>query len=358
MIKDKLKVAQIGVGGFGWTRRSLLRQSGLFDLAAVYDHNEETLGRAASEENATAAGSYEELLAFPGIEAVVISTGAKFHAGQIIAAAERGLHVFVEKPLCSTVDEVREILRVQEISGVTIGVGHVDHATDAISRTIRAVIDSGDLGTVTAIEKTTAHSGGHQIKPGDWRGDPEKNPGGMLFQCGVHALHELMFYFGPVAEVSAMMRYDVLPTRTADAATCLLRFSSGMIGTLNAYHTTPYRHTLSIFGSQANLYRDDRYFDEGTRLHTQRMNLTNSKEDLVALPVSGEDDPCGNLRNFYKAVREGGPASPSLRDGAQAVLAVFAAEESAKTGRSVKIGDVLSGTVGKPVSPSNCRSPI
>lgn len=352
MKTDKLKVAQIGVGGFGWVRRNYLRQTGLFDLVAVYDHNKEALAQAASEENAIAVGSYEELLGFPGIEGVVISTGAKFHAQQIIAAAERGLHVFVEKPLCSTADEVRDIFRVQETSGVTIGVGHMDHASDAISRTIKSVIDSGELGAVTAIEKTTAHSGGHLIKPGDWRGDPDKNPGGMLFQCGVHAIHELMFYFGPITGVSAMMRYDVLSTKTADAASCLLRFSSGLIGTLSAYHTTPYRHTLSIFGSHASLYRDDRHFDEGTRLLSQRMNLTNSKEDLVALPVKGEDDPCGNLRNFHKAVREGGPASPSLWDGAQAVLTVFAAEESARTGRTVKLEDVLTGPLGQPVSMS------
>jgi len=44
------------------------------------------------------------------------------------------------------------------------------------------------------------------------------NPGGMLFQCGVHALHELMFYFGPIRRVMALMRYDIHTTATADVA--------------------------------------------------------------------------------------------------------------------------------------------
>ncbi len=95
------------------------------------------------------------------------------------------------------------------------------------------MLEDGTFGTVVTFEEVTAHSGGLEIKPGDWRGDPEKNPGGMLFQCGVHALHALHFYFGPVARVTAMMRHDAHPqTATADVAHCILQFSSGLIGTL------------------------------------------------------------------------------------------------------------------------------
>ena len=86
-----------------------MRKTGLFRIVRAYDLNADALAAARQQDGAEPAASYEELLATPGIEAVVISTGAKFHAEQMLAAMERGLHVFVEKPLCATAAEVEAL---------------------------------------------------------------------------------------------------------------------------------------------------------------------------------------------------------------------------------------------------------
>jgi len=328
----------IGVGGFGGTRRREMRQTGLFRIAACYDHNPENAQLCRKEDGAEIVDSYERLLDTPGIEAVVISTGAKFHAEQVIAAARRGLHVFVEKPLCSTPREVTDLMRVWKETGVVIGVGHADHSALAHSRAIKRLLDDGTIGQPASFEATTAHSGGRVIKPGDWRGDPEKNPGGMLFQCGVHLLHELMFYFGPVSRVYARMRYDLHTTQTADVANCVITFASGLTGSLNAYHVTPYRHTVSIFGMKSNVYANS-HAPEGQRLTMQSVPpaFDGSVEPVVPVPLDAEA-PHGNLRSFHKAVREGnGLPYPSILDGARAVGVVFAAEESAKLDKPVDV---------------------
>jgi len=325
------------VGGFGSHRRLLMRKSGLFDLVAAYDLNADTLKKCQAEDGARPVASYEELLAVKGLEAIVISTGGKFHTEQMLKAMIRGLHVFVEKPLCSTHGEVEQLLAAQKKTGVVVGVGHNDHSSDAIAVTIKRMIESGELGTVATFEKTPAHSGGLQIKPGDWRGDPEKNPGGMLFQCGVHAIHELLFYFGTITEVSCMMRYDVHTTQTADVAICHLKFASGLIGTLNAYHVTPYRHALNIFGTKTNLYREELFHDEGTKLWRQDTKLDGKKEPKETVAIQGETDQCGNLRSFHRAIRQGGVPYPSLIDGVRAVEVIFAAETSAKTREPIRV---------------------
>jgi len=334
---DRVRVALVGTANFGAYRRKRMRESGLFDLVAAYDWNPGALAACQREEGALSVGSYRELLEVPGIEAVVISTGARYHAEQAVQAMERGLHVFVEKPLCTSYEEVRLLLETERRTGCKVSVGHFDHDCDPMSRAIKRLIDEGELGTITAFEKTTAHSGGLRITAGDWRGDPQRNPGGMLFQCGVHGLHELMFYFGPVAAVSAMMRYDVHVTRTADSALCLLHFASGVTGTLNAYHVTPYRHTLSLYGTRANLYYNNRYFEEGISLMMQKRSDSNGFEPLEPVSWSGPSATWSNLENFYHAIRHGGECSPSLRDGALAVQVVFAAERSAATGRTVAV---------------------
>lgn len=235
-------------------------------------------------------------------------------------------------------------ITVQRKTGVVIGLGHNDHSHDAMSLGIKQMIDVGELGTVATFEQTTAHNGGLQIKPGDWRGNPARNPGGMLFQCGVHAVHELMFYFGPIVEVSAMMRDDVHTTQTADVALCHLKFASGLIGTLNAYHVTPYRHTFSILGTKANLYRDERFFDEGTTLQIQRTGEPGAKEAKEPVAIDKAlTDVCSGMRSFYNAVRQGGACYPALIDGARAVAVVFAAEESARCGRPVAVTEFGEG---------------
>ena len=332
-----LKVVQVGVGNFGAFRRERIRETGLFEIIAAYDVNPDALARCELEDGAKPVASFEALLEVPGAEAMIICTGAKFHAEQAIKAMDRGLHVFVEKPLCATKEEAAAILDTQKKMDRIVAVGHTDHKNSAVSKTMKYLIDSGELGLVVSFEATTAHGGGWGIKLGDWRGDPEKNPGGMLFQCGVHILHELMFYFGPITEVFSTMRYDLHSTRTADVALCHLKFTSGLIGSLNAYHVTPYRHTFSIFGTKASLYRDERYFDEGTQLQLQRRDAVGGKEVRQTVAVCGEDDACESLRSFYRAVREGGEPYPSLRDGMRAVEVVFAAEESVLIKRPVRI---------------------
>ncbi len=331
-----MNVAMVGVGGFGAYRRARMRETGLFRIVAAYDINKAALEQCREEDGAAPASCYEELLETPNVEAIFISTGAKFHAAQAIAAMKRGLHVFVEKPLCATPQEMKQLLSLQKKTGVVVGCGHHDHAHDAASVTIKRMIEKGAFGKIATFEKTTAHSGGLRIKPGDWRGDPRKNPGGMLFQCGVHGIHELMFYFGPICAVECMMRYDVHTTLTADVAHCILEFSSGLVGVLSAYHVTPYRHTFNIYGTKLNLYVDARYFDEGTRYLIQPCR-DNKKEEQKALRISGKTDICGNIRSFYNAVRAGHEPYPSLKDGARAVAVVFAAEESAKTGRKTRV---------------------
>lgn len=334
---QQLKIGLVGVRAYAAYRRSCLRSTGLFDFVAACNRTPEPLAALQEKEGIKGVSSYEALLREPGLEAVIICSGALYHADQARQALKKGLHVFVEKPLCSTPEELHELLALQKKTGLVVGVGHEDHRHSAESATIKSMIDDGRLGKICAVETTTAHSGGFLIQPGDWRGDAEKNPGGMLFQCGVHGLHELMFYFGPIVEVVSMMRYDVHTTATADAAICILKFASGLIGSLHAYHVTPYRHTLNIFGTRANIYRNHRYHKEGTLLHVQETKVDGKEEPVAPLPVTGKTDSAENVRSFYRAIREGGQPYPSIFDGARAVAVVFAAEESAKTGRPVKV---------------------
>ena len=132
------------------------------------------------------------------------------------------------------------------------------------------------------------------------------------------------------------MRYDVHTTLTADVAHCLLEFESGLIGTLSAYHVTPYRHAMNIFGTKMNLYIDEHAYGDPSYYAVQYRKC-GLAEPHQPIKFEGKGDACGNLRSFFNAVRHGGECYPSMKDGARAVAVVFAAEESTKTGRTVAV---------------------
>lgn len=336
-VPDPIKAVMVGVGNFGAFRRKTMRQTGLFDIIAVNDWNRSTSEKAALEEDSSICETYEELLEFECAEAVIISSGGRFHADQMITAIEKGLHVFVEKPLCSTAEDLVKIVEDCRDSEQVIVVGHkaLQHENGAL--TLQNLIRSGDLGETIAFHKTSCHSGGFCIQPGDWRGIPGHNPGGNLYQCGVHGIHETMHHFGPIKRVHSTMRYDLHTTETSDATICTLEFENGVIGTLHAHHLSAYHHTFHVYGTRMNYYRDDRFGDEGSHITLQKRSDTGSYEPREITLMENGQEELGALINFYAAIRNGTPASPSLMDGARAVGVVFAAAESAKTGEWVDL---------------------
>ncbi len=336
---NKLVVGMIGVGGFGGHRRQQMRASGNFQLIAVCDQNAGTLAAVAAEEQAAPYVDFEAMLCHPGLEAVVISTGADTHARFAIAAMRKGLHVFVEKPLCCSVEEVASLRQVARETGKIVGVGHKHCASEPLLLLAKQYMDEGRLGTVVAFEDNSSHSGGLVIKPGDWRGLADRNPGGMLFQCGVHELNSLAFLFGPAQSVQAMMRYDANPnTETADAANVLLRYASGLIGTLNCYHVTAYIHELRIFGTKGNLYFNT--FNHLGWFQPRKQNEVEERESLVIPPAAATHE-YGNLQSWFEGIRQGTPVSPGLEDGINAVVPVFAAERAQREKREIEIEHFL-----------------
>lgn len=331
-------VGMIGVSNFGGYRRNVMRETGLFKLAAAFDRNQSALEQVCQREGAKVCQSLDELLAVPGLEGLVVSTGVDSHAEFSIRGMQAGLHVFVEKPVCSSAEEVARMRDVAKQTRRLVAAGHTHNGVDPVNLLISDYAANGMLGTVASYEDNSSHSGGLEIKPGDWRGIRERNPGGMLLQCGVHALHRINFLFGPIREVAAMMRYDANPnTQTADVANVLIRHESGMLGTLNCYHVTAYFHELRVFGTAGNLYIDTHA--RKAQYQARKRGEVEPRVD-VALPPTPEGHAGAGMVSWFEAIRNNGELTPSLDEGAAALLPVLAAEISDKERRAVAISEV------------------
>ena len=332
-------VGMIGVNNFGAHRRGIMRSTGLFKIAAAFDRNTASLGEVCKQEGgAKACQSVEEVLATPGLEGLVVSTGVDTHTEFSVRGMQAGLHIYVEKPLCSRVEEVVQLRDAAKQTRRVVAVGHSDNASNPVNQLVKEYMSNGALGTVACYEENSSHSGGLEIKPGDWRGIRNRNPGGMLLQCGVHSLHGLNYLFGPVREVSAMLRYDANHnTETADVGNVLIRHESGMVGTLNCYHVTAYIHELRVMGSAGNLYIDT-HAKKAWYQARKRGEVEPRVE--VAVPAAAPGYNAAGMVSWFEAVRGQGACTPSLEEGISALLPVLAAEIADTQRRTVALNEV------------------
>lgn len=156
---DPIGLAQVGVGYWG---KNLLRNFSRLPAArvlATYDHRQQALDNIARDYNHLfRARSYEDMLARPGVEAVVIATDTPNHYDLAKQALSAGKHVFVEKPMTQTVAEAEELVDLADKSGLHLMVGHLLLYHPAY-RYVQQAIAGGQLGEVYYLYAIRANLG-------------------------------------------------------------------------------------------------------------------------------------------------------------------------------------------------------
>jgi predicted dehydrogenase len=168
----------LGVGWIGMDRLDAIAASGVATVAAIAD-----------PAVAGALGSYEALLG-EELDAVVIATPSAQHAEQTIAALERGLPVFVQKPVGRDAVEVRSVVDAAREADVLLGVDLAYRHTEAF-RVAREIIP--ELGDIFAAE-LTFHNAYGPDKP--WFRDPALSGGGCVIDLGIHLVDLAVWTLG------------------------------------------------------------------------------------------------------------------------------------------------------------------
>jgi len=271
-----------------------------------------------------AFGSYEAAAADPRVDALVVCTPHHLHEAHARLAVERGKAVLLEKPLARTLSEADAILAAADSAGVVMMVGENVHFAPCFVA-VRGYVREGAIG---AIRQIVVSARGYR-KPSGWRNRRAEMGGGLLIDGGIHYLHLLRDWGGPVDEVVAVSPPNTFPeSEGEDTAFLLLRFRSGAVATLmNSVAAPGLRRSqwAWLTGTEGSLAVDHRgralwlRGQRGTRLRA----FVRDRRGLVA-----------QLAEFVAAVREG--RAPALRpESARADLAlVLAAYRSLETGRA------------------------
>ena len=126
----KLKIGIVGVGHFGKNHVRSLKNS-KFELAGFYDINKETSDQVEKEFDVKQFESYDALLKEVDVIDVVVPTSSHFEVSA--KAIKAGKHVFVEKPVTSTLEQALELKQLSNDHNIKIQVGHIERFNPAFT---------------------------------------------------------------------------------------------------------------------------------------------------------------------------------------------------------------------------------
>lgn len=161
-----VKVGLIGAGWYGMVDAKAALKAGGVEIVAVCDVDADHLQASADEieklqgNRPGAFKHYEELLALPGLQAVIIGSPPQWHALQFLAALEKGLDIYCEKPLAYDVCEGRAMVeaaarRPKQI----VQVGFQRRQSKAF-QAVKQRIDAGELGKIVQVEAQIHYTAG------------------------------------------------------------------------------------------------------------------------------------------------------------------------------------------------------
>jgi predicted dehydrogenase len=247
----------IAIAGTGmWAPRlaAAAERAGL-ELVTCFSRDERKRAEFAERFGCAPAGSFDEAIGHPDVEGVVLATPNDVHEEQALACAERGRHVFVEKPIADSVEAGERMRRACEDAGVTLMVGHAFRRLGA-ARRVKRLIEDGALGRVVLAEANMSLPG--SFGPHAWRARRERNPGGPIMQLGIHHVDTLAHWLGPVARAWGRFAHVQAAADIDDVGVVTLEFESGALGSLTGSYVSPKTLALRLFGTEAVLdYRAD-----------------------------------------------------------------------------------------------------
>lgn len=323
-------VVGLGVGSAHARAYAASRRS---RLVWAFDRDQAKAERLCRELGVPAAASYEQVLEDPEVQVVSIASFDQDHAAQAAAALKAGKHVFVEKPLARSWQELESVRRAWEGSGGRHLASNLVLRAAPLYQWLKGQASAGALGELYALDGDYLFGRLSKITEG-WRKDVE---GYSVMQGGgVHLLDLMMDLAGerPLAVWAAGNRLSTKGTafRYDDFVAATFRFPSGLLGRLTANFGCVHRHqhVLRLFGTKATFLHDD----QGPRLYKSR-EPGQAPESLSLAPEPASKGAL--IEGFLAAIAAGADSKAQARREFDLIAACLAADRAASLGQTVAV---------------------
>jgi predicted dehydrogenase len=340
-----MKKYNVGIIGHGWVATAhipAINATTLGQVTAVYSSRELDSQELSDKYGGsiTAYNDLDEMLANPDIHAVSVCSYPYDHAEQVIAAAQAGKHLIIEKPLCLSLKDLRAMQKAIAQAKVKTCVCFECRYSSQFMAT-KAVIDQGLLGRLHYGEVDYYHGIGPWY--GQFRWNTRKNAGGSsLLTAGCHALDALLLCMGD--DVTEVTSYDTkssnkifAPYEYTTTSVTILKFKNGAVGKCAAVVDClqPYYFHTHLVGSEGSILDN--------KFHSMKLKTNKHAWSDLAMKMldSGDvsDHPYqSQFEAFFNSLDKGKEMPlTSFADAARSHEIIFAADQSAATGKTVKI---------------------
>ena len=325
-----LDVAVVGLGWWGRIIVALL--AGSRRLRVVRAVEPQTGAAAfAVQRGIPCSGDYADALADPAVRGVVLCTPHTQHAGQIVAAARAGKHVFCEKPLALTRADAQRALSACETARVVLGVGHERRFEPGIAE-LRRLLAAGEIGRPLQIEANFSQDKFLDMPTDNWRLSPAEAPGGPLTATGIHLVDLSVSVFGQPERAFASVRQLGSHLVNGDTLGALLTFRDGGHALLSAILATPFDGRFALYGSKGWFEVRDKAHPEQPQGWVLTQCIRGSKPQRREIPPALA--MLANLESFAEAALGGTPYPVPHSEMLATVSALEAIARSAASGKA------------------------
>lgn len=263
--------------------------------------------------------SWADLLADDELDAVIVALPHPLHAEAGIAVLQQGLHLFMQKPLCTTVEEANQLVAASEARPAQTV--YCRPSFDAVVYEMRRQLAAGAVGTVSGALARHSHGGPEiyyaevtdsfeepRLDDDFWFFDADTAGGGALIDMGVYSIANIVALLGKVDHVTARMATVAKPTGMEDTATLILEMASGALATAETGWCDPARSSyLRVHGTAGKLIKRDESIDYIRPSSFERewaeplvdeitpAPVVNQHEDWLRCIESGEQPELSNL---------------------------------------------------------------
>jgi len=243
-----LNTAIVGLGWWGKTLVKAARDFGApIRFARGVTLEPDTVRDFAAEHKIPIGTSFEEAIADPQIQAVILATPHSKHRAQVEAAAAAKKHIYCEKPFALSKADAVAMLEACQRAGVVIGVGHHFRLMPSM-RVLDELMQAGVFGTIMHVEGNYSHDWLANVPAGSWRTAAEETRAGAMTGMGIHVLDCFRDLIGPMRRISALSKARALKLPTGDTTAALIEFESGATGALATTLKTPFVWRIAIYG--------------------------------------------------------------------------------------------------------------
>jgi myo-inositol 2-dehydrogenase/D-chiro-inositol 1-dehydrogenase len=336
-----MKTINVAVAGLGRIGKIHLKNLALnfkeIKVVAAMDVLDESKAIADEFDVPIFVKTFDELLAVPDLDAVLICSPTDTHADYVVKAARAGVHIFCEKPLDLSLERVQEVLEVVKNEGVHLMLGF-NRRFDPEFMKIRQLVEDDAVGDPQIIKITSRDPGPPPISY-------IKSSGGMFLDMTIHDFDMARYISGKqVKEVYAKATVKVDPeigqAGDVDTAVITLTFEDDSMAVIDNCRKAAYGYDqrLEVFGSKG-MAQAENNFPNNHKLYTKE----GIRGDLPLHFFLERYDASykQEIREFIDALISGDGMPVDGSDGLISIAIGLAAKKSVQENRPVKLEEIL-----------------